>query len=272
MHFDQNWANFIVSYFPQSKYLIWRDPRYNVAYWNLHYRGVHLHMVEDQVMYDQDPVVFMHFSGMSDLLNYNIESISRHQNRFSMADFPRLRPIFEKYLEMLRAEDAMRWRHVPYGFCCFDDGTDVPQVVRNFYAEVLDPGTQSGDLALINGFKERVAFDSPFVNGDSNSKVSLLRWMWQPVHHPNKHIPSWWPEIIWQIYYQRKDLQSRYPDVLGKDSKRLFRWFQKRGIKEYHLDEERMLSFFDRASRQSKGLFVVHRLEAIALRLEAHPY
>eukprot|EP00913_Durusdinium_trenchii_P001253 g1154.t2 len=55
MHFDQNWGNFIPSYFAQDQYLILRDPRYNIAYWNLHYRGKHLHMVDDIVMYDSEP-------------------------------------------------------------------------------------------------------------------------------------------------------------------------------------------------------------------------
>eukprot|EP00913_Durusdinium_trenchii_P033800 g31639.t1 len=55
MHFDQNWGDTILSYFPQEKYFILRDPRYNIAYWNLHYRGKHLHMVKDKVMYGSEP-------------------------------------------------------------------------------------------------------------------------------------------------------------------------------------------------------------------------
>ena len=36
-------------------------------------------------------VVFMHFSGISDFASYNIEAVSKHQNRFTMSDFPDLR-------------------------------------------------------------------------------------------------------------------------------------------------------------------------------------
>ena len=74
MHFDQNWGQLMVSYLPQTEYLVLRDPRYNVAYWNLHYRGIHLHMENGVVLYDSEPVVFMHFSGMSDLHKYNLDT------------------------------------------------------------------------------------------------------------------------------------------------------------------------------------------------------
>ena len=52
----QNWGNLIPSYFSPREYLILRDPRYNVAYWNLHYRGKHLHMIDERVMYGSEPV------------------------------------------------------------------------------------------------------------------------------------------------------------------------------------------------------------------------
>ena len=250
MHFDQNWANMIASYYPQTKYLILRDPRYNVAYWNLHYRGAHLHLVQDQVMYDRDPVVFIHFSGMSDLLHYNMESISRHQNRFNMSNFPKLRPIFEKYISILIDEGAMRWRHVPYGFCCFDDGMPISQAVREYYAEMLDPATNKTEQANVSeAFRELVDIAAPFRKHDTGLKMSVIQWIWQPVRPPNPLVPDWFPEILWRIYLDRKDLRSKYPNLLGKDTKRLLHWFEKRGFLEYHLDREQMLPLLDLASK-----------------------
>lgn len=40
MHFDQNWGNFIFTFFENDEYYVIRDNRYNVAYWNLHYTGM----------------------------------------------------------------------------------------------------------------------------------------------------------------------------------------------------------------------------------------
>lgn len=39
MHFDQNWGHFIFVFFNHDEYYVIRDPRYNIAYWNLHYTG-----------------------------------------------------------------------------------------------------------------------------------------------------------------------------------------------------------------------------------------
>lgn len=157
VHESSAGGNFIPSYFAQDQYLILRDPRYNIAYWNLHYRGKHLHMVDDIVMYDSEPVVFMHFSGMSDLLNYDIEGISQHQNRYKMNNFPKLRPIFQKYLALLKSENTMHWRHVPYGFTNFKDGSRVPDAARRVYARMMDPGHSHRSDARL--FQDTVAFE-----------------------------------------------------------------------------------------------------------------
>ncbi|CAK9088877.1 Glycos_transf_1 domain-containing protein [Durusdinium trenchii] len=235
MHFDQNWGDTILSYFPQEKYFILRDPRYNIAYWNLQYRGKHLHMVKDKVMYGSEPVVFMHFSGMSNLLNYNIETISQHQTRYKMSNFPKLRPIFEKYLAMLKAEDAMRWRHVPYGFGCFTDGTMIPDAVRTYYARMLDPGSSRRDDAV--AFREFVAYHDPF-KVDVGSKVSVLSWMLQGAHHliVEPRGSDWVPEVAWQIYMSRPDVQSAFSDPFGKHREDLHGWFRSDGMRDHGLE------------------------------------
>lgn len=229
MHFDQNWADLIVSYYPQEEYFILRDPRYNIAYWNLHYRGAHLYMENGRVMYDSEPAVFMHFSGMSSLLDYDIETISRHQNRFKMVQFPNLRPIFEKYLEMLKAEDAMRWRHVPYGFGMFKDGTPIPYVVRTYFAEILDPVNAGQEASRL--FHEVVAFEDPF-SVDVTPKVSLLSWMLQGVHHltVEASAPYWVPEIAWQFHRARPDLMAAFPDPLDRHWESYQAWFRVHGV------------------------------------------
>ncbi|CAE7368576.1 yfnF [Symbiodinium natans] len=205
MHFDQNWGQLMVSYLPQTEYLVLRDPRYNVAYWNLHYRGIHLHMENGVVLYDSEPVVFMHFSGMSDLHKYNLESISPHQNRFKMVDFPELREIVTSYQAMLQKEDAWRWRNVSYNFEYFDDGTSIPMVIRQYYADMMDPEEPFRNDK--NLFKELVAHESPFAVHADSGKFSLLDWMLQGAHHllveqSGQYLIC---ELVWQVYLHRPD-------------------------------------------------------------------
>ncbi|CAK9011921.1 unnamed protein product [Durusdinium trenchii] len=254
MHFDQNWGNFIPSYFAQDQYLILRDPRYNIAYWNLHYRGKHLHMVDDIVMYDSEPVVFMHFSGMSDLLNYDIEGISQHQNRYKMNNFPKLRPIFQKYLALLKSENTMHWRHVPYGFTNFKDGSRVPDAARRVYARMMDPGHSHRSDARL--FQDTVAFEDPFRIVAPAPKISVLSWMLEGAHHliVEPRGPEWIPEIAWEAYQTRPDVMGVYPDPFGRvhHAEGVQNWFGGNGMREHGADSIR--NHFERVWREHKTM------------------
>lgn len=61
---DQTWLNFLP--FIAGNVCIFKDPSYNVAYWNLHER-------------DLNDITFFQFSGFDP---NNIEGISKHQNRY----------------------------------------------------------------------------------------------------------------------------------------------------------------------------------------------
>ena len=208
-------------------------------------------MVKDQVMYGSQPVVFMHFSGMSNLQDYDIESISQHQNRYRMSDFPKLRPVFEKYLAMLKAEDAMSWQHVPYGFCCFKDGTPIPEVVRTYYAKMLDPKGGRGDDAF--SFRETVAYQDPF-NLDVEPKKSVLSWMLQGAHHliVEPRGPDWVPEIAWQVFSARPDVQSAYNDPFSQHREDVHEWFHRAGMKDSAM--EPLQSHIMRAEEEQDSL------------------
>jgi len=94
MHFDQNWGHFIPVHFDHDDYYVIRDYRYNIAYWNLHERGNGLHM-KNGIPHLENPdagkdakVVFIHFSGISLLEDYDMFGISQHQTRYTIKDFP----------------------------------------------------------------------------------------------------------------------------------------------------------------------------------------
>ena len=107
MFYDQNWANFIPSFYPREAYEILLDPRYDVAYWNLHYRGRHIAYdpIADSATYARPylPIVFYHFSGTSTTTSIATKSspsqtpVSPYQTRYVMADFPQLNALFDDY-------------------------------------------------------------------------------------------------------------------------------------------------------------------------------
>ena len=137
MHFDQNWAVFIPSLYPMEHYAIITDPRLNVAYWNLHYRGAHISYDETQkqALYGSAPLVWFHFSGILPTWR-EAESISKHQTRFKLAMFPRLRPIFRKYIERHSAINSTSFRHgIDYEFNAFSNGVSVPFWLRDMFGE-----------------------------------------------------------------------------------------------------------------------------------------
>ena len=182
-YFDQAWGHYFLSYLQQEEYLVLRDPRYNIADWNLHYRGAHLRMENGTVWYDSQPVVFMHFSGMPDLLDDKRSGcLSPQQNRIKRSAFAILGEICDKYLTMLNEENATFWRKLPYGFSRFDDGTLIPDVIRSYFSHVLDPGeSYRNDVHL---FKDLVAYDDPFgTQPRQDGKLTLLDWMLQDAHH-----------------------------------------------------------------------------------------
>ncbi|CAE7658579.1 unnamed protein product [Symbiodinium sp. CCMP2456] len=234
--FDQKWGQYIASFLQQEEYLVLRDPRYNIAYWNLHYRGAHLRMENGTVWYDSQPVVFMHFSGMSDLLKYNLDYISPHQNRYRMSDFPILREIVLKYLTMLKEENATFWRKLPYGFSRFDDGTLIPDVIRNYFSHVLDPGeSYRNDVHL---FKDLVAYDDPFgTQPRQDGKLTLLDWMLQDAHHliVEQRGPHKVSELAWQIYLARPDVRAQFPNPFGEHGEQLASWFLQYGVQEFSI-------------------------------------
>ncbi|KAH8081719.1 glycosyl transferase [Aureococcus anophagefferens] len=96
LHFDQNWAVFVPSFYPEKTYKVLVDPRYNAAYWNLHYRGAEIAYTSDSGVTYGAPLVFFHFSGVStDVINF--DAISPHQTRYSLGDLPNLRPLLASY-------------------------------------------------------------------------------------------------------------------------------------------------------------------------------
>ncbi len=262
MFYDQNWGMFIPAFFDHEDYFVIRDLRYNVAYWNLHERGAGLHLKEDGYPYLENPktqmderVVFMHFSGMSLLEKYDMDHISRHQNRFSLLDFPRLRAIFDAYLGLVEKHNTIHYREIPYGFNNFTDGSPIDLWMREVYAAAIFPiRTDEFDYVpnppyetnfspfLRIMFRDEV-FHNPFCASNSchtdTTKQRFHQWMWdvtadKAVDAKGVFFHSFIERKIWD---SRKDLQkiAKYP--FEKDFVTWRQWFINHAVNDETISE-----------------------------------
>src|SRR5438876_6992097 len=135
---DQKWLDLAPGYF--DGVFILRHPGYNIAYWNLHSRQVAVHGGKPTV--NGAPVILFHFSGFNPL---EPDLVSRHQDRYTMADLGELRKLFELYRERLLAHQYAECRNWPYAYGCFDNGACIPDFVRRIYRRLGDGAAVFGN-------------------------------------------------------------------------------------------------------------------------------
>ena len=153
---DQKWMNLAPGLFADVAIL--RDAGCNMAYWNLHERWLEATEGQRVVRNLNGPPVplrFFHFSGVDPI---DEGGLSRHTNRFTLADRPDLQTLFSEYRQVLREAADERLQAVPYGFDRMTDGTVITRLARRIYAKHqarwrgLDPFDARGEFA---GFARR---------------------------------------------------------------------------------------------------------------------
>jgi glycosyltransferase involved in cell wall biosynthesis len=287
MFYDQNWGMFIPAFFDHEDYYVIRDLRYNIAYWNLHERGAGLHMKEDGLPYlenaetnEDQKVVFMHFSGMSLLEKYDIEGISRHQNRFTLKNFPRIEGVFNAYMALVEEHNTIHYRMFPYGYSKFSDGSGVSQWMRDLYAAAVYPVPKYDfevDLEppyktnlspyLRLWFQNRVFAHDPFCaskdcSGDSTKKTLFQSWMWDvfPESAVDLEGAFYISQVEKSIWNMRKDVQKVIPDPLGANFQQYRKWFTQSALNEKCIDEGSFKRWNDRINYHRKNHTHFHTL------------
>ncbi len=122
---DQSWMDLVPGLFADVAIL--RHPGYNVAYWNLAQRPLKADADGGEVL--GQPLVFFHFSGLDP---QHPEPLSKHQNRYTLADLPALAALVRAYAARVCSLDQ-GFRQLPYGYGFFDDGERVLDAYRAFY-------------------------------------------------------------------------------------------------------------------------------------------
>ena len=129
---DQKWMNLAPGLFERVKVL--RYPGCNMAYWNLHERtlcpgasGYIVHGPDSQV-----PLCFFHFSG---IVPSDPDSLSKHTDRFTLAQRTDLTRLFADYKARVLMNKDPHLESIPYGFDVLTDGTAVNRLTRRLYSK-----------------------------------------------------------------------------------------------------------------------------------------
>ena len=129
---DQKWVDLVPGMFPDVAIL--RDDGYNLAYWNLAQRPV-LETPDGDFTASGVPLVFAHFSGV---VLSDPKRFSKHQNRFDADNIGGLRPLYDRYLTLLRENDHRKHARKPYAYGVFADGEPIAPVLRRVYRRLFD--------------------------------------------------------------------------------------------------------------------------------------
>ncbi|OGW79183.1 MAG: hypothetical protein A2Z83_04375, partial [Omnitrophica bacterium GWA2_52_8] len=211
---DQSWMNFIPAF--TDDYYVLRNPKYNIAYWNLHERGTSIRFEKGRAFYGDEPVVFFHFSGFNP---HSIRSISRHQDRYTLADLPNLEPLFQHYRDLLMANSHEETRQWPYAFGYFSNCVPIPPLARRLY----------GKLGA-----DAKRFGNPFC---ADGKASYYEWLRQPElkQFPAALHRKLWAPLVKEIYLNRHDLKIAFPEPLDRSAAGFADWLEQTSSAEHNV-------------------------------------
>lgn len=207
---DQRWCDLAPCFLDQLQIL--KTPGYNVAYWNLAHRAVYKERSEWRV--NRNPLVFFHFSGVN---AGNEDVVSKHQNRFTWADIPDCKPLFDAYREELLREGWEQCRTWHYAYDDTVEGLRIAPVVRRLYKASYPEPQNFPRTTVTAKLLELCNGPSAMLTQCGSGTVTNLMYM---------------------IYSSRPDLQAAFSlkDPGGVDSFRA--WYASKGLHEYGLSSE----------------------------------
>ncbi|MGG6270201.1 hypothetical protein ACQ4M3_34850 [Leptolyngbya sp. AN03gr2] len=132
---DQRWLNLVLLYFPDFKFV--KHPGANIGHWNFYERQFERNP-EGEIIVNQNPVLFLHFSGWD---IHNPEYVSKHSPLYREKDASPWTELAGLYREKLLKNGYEETRQFPYTFATFSDRTPITQAMRRGYYDELKQGT-----------------------------------------------------------------------------------------------------------------------------------
>ena len=232
---DQKWMDLVPGM--HEGVFILKEPGYNVAYWNFHCRNVQVE--KDKIYINKKPSYFFHFSGFDP---ENMETVSKHQNRYTIGMLKDIRPIFKMYRDRLFKNEYRECKNWPYVCGFFNNGAIIPDFVRRLYLSMGDNAKR---------------FGNPFIAGEN----SYFAWLNKRIDEANPPITR----LMHEIYTVRQDVQKVFPDILGSDREAFVAWAVTGGKRDHNLDnrffEDILLT--DHQTTLFKRIFVLKTIDKI---------
>ena len=212
---DQRWIDFVPGMYP---HYILRDPSCNVAYWNLYSREV----VWTGCHYEVNgrPLRFFHFSGYDPDKPHLLSKHQGERPRILLSEHPGVARICREYSEKLCAEGFNEAKRAPYRFESLRNGIKIDWYIHRLYRE-----------ALVR-FDEGEGPEPPSPFG-AEGEEAFVRWLNEPIRALAPVVTRY----MLAIHSGRPDLQSAFPEPLGKSAAAFCRWFLSYGQEEVQAHE-----------------------------------
>jgi len=204
---DQRWLDLVPGLFADVAIL--RHPGYNVGHWGLPHRT--LTAEDGGFRVNGQPLAFFHFSGLE---VDGPQIISKHQNRYTLADVPHIAPLFEDYVARVKEAGYALCQLFPYGYARFDNGTPIPRDARRLFWSLGEGGRR---------------FGNPFRTAGAGSFWNWLR---------EDAVAGTGISRLWHhVHAARPELLRRFPDLFGRDRQAYLAWIADRGRWELQVPE-----------------------------------
>lgn len=213
LFYDQRWLDLVPGMFDGVGIL--RAPEINVAWWNVDEREIVCRPSPDGL--ELAGCALIHFSGFP---GDGPGSFSRYSSGLEppRATAEALSVLARAYGERLDAHGETTVADEAYGFAHFEDGTPIPAIVREIYADLGADAERFGD---------------PF---RTSHPESFFEWLRAPVR--DRAGRSLGLSNLWlAIHRRRPDLQACYPDPLAADQPGFIGWIEGSGIREHAIPE-----------------------------------
>lgn len=205
---DQKWMDLVPGIFPQSE--IVRDAGWNVAYWNLKHRHIE-EVSSNQFEVNGRPLFFFHFSG----LELGSPRISKHQNRFDLADLPpACQRLFEIYNRCVDDSGRANYAKLPYAFAKLHSGIRMPDAGRSFLRKTLDWSKPLPDFRTAEG------------------EQLIIELLNTPIDRKQPVVTA----LAANLYRGRPDLIAAFPDMEGIHRLAFVDWFVANAAKQSAID------------------------------------
>ena len=189
-----------------------RESRYNLGYWNLGERDLHLGQGDDATRFlvGNQPLGTFHFSGFDtgDRL-----VLSQHDRRHAVYDLPAIAEMLAWYSDNVLAAPTADLRHEPYGFDRLANGLAMTALLR----ELLK------------------TYETSFPRFDARTTAGadgLCAFLMDPLPRAGSMLPL----VAAAIYDRRPDLQLEYPNMHTEHAVAPYwRWFCRHAGKEYDI-------------------------------------